>query len=105
MFIPTCPFGKGLFLQLSLESAGRNVHRPAENSSYKHCCEIFFRSADCHKVEFLVKKIEHARRQKSRECRSDANVANSQVEEREQHRYGFLLIPGENERERQLIDA
>jgi hypothetical protein len=52
-----------------------------------------------------VEKIKYSRRKKRRECRSDANVANTQVEEREQHGYSLLLIPGKDKRERQVIDT
>jgi hypothetical protein len=79
------------------------ITRP-KNSSCKHCREVFFCVANCHKVEFLVEKIEHSGREKSRERRSDANVVNTQVKKCEQYGYSLLLIPRENEREWQIID-
>ena len=67
--------------------------------------EILFRCGDGHEVEFVVQHLEYRRGQEGRSRRADADVAHTQEEQGEKNADGFLLVPGEDQRQRQPIDV
>jgi len=59
--------------------------------------QIGFGSCDRTDVEVLHEKVEHVRGDECRQCRSELDVLDPQVEEGEEDDDRLLLIPGEDE--------
>ena len=101
-----CRFGSGA--EAHLQPKEKNPERaasPGTCRSREHCGQVFFRCLDCHEIELLVEQIEHRGRQEGRQRGTDPDIANSQMEQREQDSDSLLLIPGDDQRKRQIVDA
>ncbi len=50
-----------------------------------------------------MQQIQYSRRKEGRQCRSDADVLDSQMEQRQQNCHSLLFVPGKYQREWQIV--
>jgi len=65
--------------------------------------QIFFRCFDGHDVELVHQNIKNIGRDKRRQAGSQSDVLYSKIEQGQQNCTGFLLIPGKNHRQGQIV--
>ena len=71
----------------------RRAGAPSISLFFEKHFHIIFNSAYTGNPEVLHENIRHVRRQESRKRRSEVNILHSQIQQRQQYYYGFLLIP------------
>ena len=67
--------------------------------------QIVIHRADARDAEILDQHVGHVRRQERRERRPQMDVLDAQMQQRQQDDNGFLLVPGDVERQRQVVDV
>ena len=66
--------------------------------------EVLFRCGDGLQFKLLLKRLKSGGRDESRQTGPDTDVLNPQVQQGQENTDCFLLIPGENQGEREAID-
>ena len=67
--------------------------------------QVFVHGGDARNAEVVYQNLRHIRGQEGRKCRSQMDVFNSEVEESQKHDDRLLLVPGNVEGKREIVDV
>ena len=75
------------------------------NALSQNLLQILLRRADRMDIIILYQEVQYIRRYEGRKRRPQVNIFNAQMQQGQQDADGFLLVPGEHQGQRQVIDA